>query len=302
MGIFFIVISGGEPFFSQNMLRVFDTHPDVAFLVFTHGGLLDREMVDRLARWGNVLPCISIEGFEQQTDERRGKGHYRRVMEAMDQLREAGLLFGYSATLTQENADLITSSRFVDTMIERGCSVGWYFHYIPIGREPRVELMPTPEQRDKLRRAIAEFRATKPMLFGDFHNDGPVVGGCIAAGRKYLHINSHGDIEPCVFFHYAEHNIRQTPLHVALRSPFFKAIRAGQDGNPNLLRPCTLIDHPEISRGAIACSCASPTHEGAESLFTSLSREIDQYAEHYGAIADVAWKEMVERQAKSRSC
>ena len=41
----------------------------------------------------------------------------------------------------------------------------------------------------------------KPMFVMDFQDDGEYVGGCIAAGRNYYHINSAGDIEPCVFIH-----------------------------------------------------------------------------------------------------
>lgn len=298
MGMFFAVISGGEPFLYPYFLDICEKHNDVAFLVYTHGGLLDEKLISRIAELGNILPCISVEGFEKETDERRGKGHYKKVMAAFDMLRSAHLMYGFSATQTRENSDVLTSDEYIDIFIEKGCILGWYFHYMPVGVKPAMELLPTPEQRNHLRERVAYFRKTKPILLGDFHNDGPLVGGCIAGGRKYLHINSTGGIEPCVFFQYSAHNIHENTLREALQSPFFQAIRKGQNENENLLRPCTLIDHPEISRNAIQCGNAQPSHDGAQVLFTELHDEIDKYAQAHGKLADKAWSKMPKSRAE----
>jgi MoaA/NifB/PqqE/SkfB family radical SAM enzyme len=295
MGIYFIVISGGEPFLHPDLFDVFAAHDDVAFMIYTHGGLLNEKTVSRLAALGNVLPCISIEGFEKETDARRGKGHYAKVVRAMDLLREAGILFAFSATLTRQNADLILSDRFLDHYIERGVSLGWYFIYMPIGREPKMDLMPTPEQRNRLREAVKVFRETKPILLGDFMGDGAVVGGCIAGGRKYFHINSQGDIEPCVFCHYAVDNIRDKSLKEALNSPFFRYIREQIPYNENLYRPCMLVDKPDVSRSAIELHQARPTHQGAEAMFAGLASDIDQFSCAYAKISDPIWEEAKEK-------
>jgi len=292
MGMYFSVISGGEPFLYPHLFDIFKQHSDVAFLIYTNGSLLDEKMVERLRECGNILPCISVEGFEKETDHRRGPGHYQTVMQAFDLLRNAGLLYGFSATQTRLNSDILTSDHYIDIFIDKGCVLGWYFHYMPVGRNPAMELLPTPEQRNYLRERIAYFRKTKPILLGDFHNDGPLVGGCIAAGRKYLHINSSGDIEPCVFFQYSKHNIKNATLQEALQSSFFQAIRKGQSENDNLLRPCTILDRPEISRNAIADHDARLSHQGSEEVFASLCDEIDLYAAQYGKIADQAWAAM----------
>lgn len=291
LGIYFIVISGGEPFFRKDIFDIFEKHNDMAFHVFTHGGLLDEHTVGRLAQLGNVLPAISVEGFKEETDARRGKGHYEKVVKAMSLLKEAGILFGYSATMTSQNTEILTSDEFVDFWMGLGCTVGWYFLYTPVGREPEWELVPTPEQRDHLRKRVEHFRATKEMLFGDFWNDGPIVGGCIAGGRKYLHINSKGDVEPCVFCHFSMHNVKKVPLREAITSPLFKKIRENQMSNKNLLQPCMIIDHPGQFREVCSMPGVKFTHEGAEKILTHFASSIDAYADRWEELAEKAWKE-----------
>ncbi len=289
MGVYFAVISGGEPFFKEDIFEIFRKHSDMAFLVFTHGGLIDEQMVARLIEVGNVMPAFSLEGYEKETDERRGPGHFRKVMRAMDLLRGAGLSFCGSFTQTSRNTDIITSSQYIDMLVEKGCFAVWLFSYVPVGRRPDISLMPAPEQRDLMRRRTMEFRAEKPMIFVDFWNDGPIISGCIAGGRKYFHINANGDIEPCVFCHFAVDNIRRTTLKEALRSPLFRMIRERQGRHENLLRPCMLIDHPEVGREMFSSRGVYPTHRGAEEIFTGLSQDMDGYARCYAGIADPAW-------------
>ncbi len=299
MGVYFAVISGGEPFFKDDIFDIFKKHSDMAFLVFTHGGLIDEQIVERLIEVGNVMPAFSLEGYEKETDERRGPGHFRKVMHAMDLLREAGLSFCGSFTQTSRNTGIITSDRYIDMLVAKGCFALWLFSYVPVGRKPDLALMPTPEQRDLIRRRTIDFRATKPLIMIDFWNDGPIISGCIAGGRKYFHINANGDIEPCVFCHFAVDNIRRTSLKEALRSPLFQKIRQRQGSHENLLRPCMLIDHPEIGREIFHSTGVYPTHRGAEEIFTGLSGEMDDYAASYAEIADKAWeKEFCGKNAK----
>lgn len=290
MGVYFAVISGGEPFFKEDIFEIFTRHSDMAFLVFTHGGLIDERLVERLISVGNVMPAFSLEGFERETDERRGPGHFRKVMQAMDLLREAGLSFCGSFTQTSQNTGIITSDAYIDMLLEKGCFALWLFSYVPVGRNPDLALMPTPEQRDLLRRRVIDFRSAKPMVMVDFWNDGPLISGCIAGGRKYFHVNANGDIEPCVFCHFAVDNIRRTTLREALKSPLFRAIRSRQGAHENLLRPCMLIDHPEVGRELFASAGAYATHAGAAEIFTGLAGALDDYAGRYAEIADQAWE------------
>lgn len=290
MGVYFAVISGGEPFFKKDIFEVFRRHSDMAFLVFTHGGLINEPLVEQLIEVGNVMPAFSLEGYEKETDERRGPGHFDKVMKAMDLLKAAGLSFCGSFTQTSKNSDIITSNEYIDMLLAKGCFALWLFSYVPVGRNPNILLMPSPEQRDLLRRSVGRFREEKPMIFIDFWNDGPIISGCIAGGRKYFHINANGDIEPCVFCHFAVDNIRRTSLREALNSQFFRKIREEQGEHANLLRPCMLIDHPDVGRELFNSTGAYATHDGAEGIFTELAPAMDEYASRYGAIADPAWE------------
>jgi MoaA/NifB/PqqE/SkfB family radical SAM enzyme len=294
MGIFFFVISGGEPNAWPHLIEMLETHDDAIFQIYTNGTLIDDKRADEFARLGNALPCISVEGFEKETDERRGKGTFRKISEAMDRLRERGVIFGFSATATRENNEFIVSDEFVDYYIDKGIFIGWYFNYIPIGKEPDPSLMPTPEQRDYRRKRIIEIRDTKQVVVADFWNDGIITQGCLAGGYEYMHIISNGDVEPCVFCHFAADNVKEKSVKEVLQSKFFKALRRKRPYNDNMLLPCTIIDNPEILREAVEEGRAHPTHPGSESIITTLAPAMDEYAKQYGEIAGNAWENEYE--------
>lgn len=291
IGLYFFVITGGEPFYWENLYDFLERHNDSFFQIYTNGQLIDDDVAKKLAELGNSVPCISIEGFEKETEQRRGKGSWTKIMRAMDSLRENGVLFGFSVTATRYNNELIVSDEFIDLFIDKGCFVGWYFNYIPIGKEPDLDLMPTPEQRDYRRKRILEIRRTKNIIVADFWNDGPLVNGCMAGGKNYLHINVNGDVEPCVFVHFAADNIKEKSLVDIITSDFFKAFRKRQPYTENHLRPCCIIDNPHVLREIVAETGAYPTHEGAETVVTCLAKKLDEYADKYKKIADKAWAE-----------
>jgi MoaA/NifB/PqqE/SkfB family radical SAM enzyme len=248
-----------------------------------------------MAQLGNVSPAISLEGYEGETDRRRGKGHFQKVMKGIALLREAKVLFACSLTQMRENTDVLASDPFIDFLIEKGAILIWYFMCLPVGRNPDIQRMPTPQQREQLRQALARFRASKPVLFVDFWNDGRLTHGCMAGGRMYFHINAQGDVEPCVFCHFASDNIEAKSLLEVLDSPFFREIRSHQPYLENLLRPCMLVDRPEIGRDMASMPGIYFTHLGAETFFSHLSQTVDQYAEEYGAIADKVWEELLQQ-------
>lgn len=306
LGIRFLTISGGEPFYykdketGKTLLDLAKEHNDMYFQVYTNGTLLNEERIEKLASLGNVTPAISLEGFKKETDERRGKGVWERINKVRENLYRAGILQGFSVTVTRDNAEIVSSNEFIDDLVERHISFGWYFVYIPIGKKPAIELMPTPEQRAELRQKVWGWRSTKPIFIGDFWNDGPWTGGCIAGGRKYFHINSEGDIEPCVFVHFAVDNIfelwkRGKGFREAIVSPFFLSIRKKQlEENDNWLTPCAIIDKPEILREAVKEFGAYPTHKGAETIISGKIAEfLDRYAEHLDEITRPEFEKMV---------
>ncbi|HDR06340.1 MAG TPA: radical SAM protein, partial [Candidatus Coatesbacteria bacterium] len=226
MGVSLFVLTGGEPFLrKQDMYALLEKYDRCFFIIYTNGLLITESDARRLAELGNGAPMISIEGDKETTDARRA-GSYDKIIAKMEMLRDAGVLFGFSGTVTDANWEYISSDGFAELMIDKGCMFGWLFHYIPIGAEPRLELMLSPEHRDELRKRVYRLRNTHPILLADFWNDGPVAHGCLAGGRQYLHVNNRGDIEPCVFAHFAIDNAYTTSLTEAMESDFMRAIRA----------------------------------------------------------------------------
>jgi len=294
--IYFVTITGGEPFVWPDLLKIFKEHNDVYFQIYTNGTLIDKDVAQRLAKLGNVMLAVSVEGFQKETDDRRGPGVFAKVIQAMENLKKAGVLFGFSATPTRLNSEVIMSDKFINFYIKQGCAFGWYFQYVPIGRQPDVNLMSSPEQRNNLRIRVKEIRATKPIFIGDFWNDGQHVGGCIAAARPggYFHINCCGDVEPCVFLQFSVDNIRGKKLFEVINSDFFKAIRHAQPycANGNLLAPCALIDHPETLRAVVKKYKAKPSYPGGQKLIeqSDISVFLDKYSKDYQKLTDPVWE------------
>jgi MoaA/NifB/PqqE/SkfB family radical SAM enzyme len=293
LGIYFFTISGGEPFVREDLLEALEKHNDAFFQIYTNGTMINDALADRLLELGNAAPAISVEGYAEETDARRGPGTHARVLAAMERLKERGILFGISGTVTKYNHDTLSSDEFFDFYSEKGALFAWLFQYIPIGREPNVELMSTPEQRNELRRRVRELRATKPIFVGDFWNDGEYVGGCMAGGRLYFHITSNGNVEPCVFCHFTVGNIKKQPLREILSCDFFRAIRYEQPYSEyrNLYTPCVIIDNPELLRRLVRDYGVRPSHEGAESIVEdpTITAHLDEYARRMRELTEGEW-------------
>lgn len=246
LGVHVYIYTGGEPMVRKaDLIKICEKYPDCAFLCFTNATLIDEDFCKEMIRVANFVPAISAEGNEATTDSRRGEGTYSKIERAMNLLRENGLPFGISACWTRANADTIATEENIDWMIEKGALFCWYFHFMPVGRASTADLIPTPEQRERMYHFVREMREKKPLFTLDFQNDGEFVGGCIAGGRRYLHINAAGDVEPCVFIHYSNANIHDVSLLDALRSPIFMKYYEGQPFNTNHLRPCPMLENPD---------------------------------------------------------
>ena len=295
LGIYFYMYTGGEPLMrKKDLIRLCEKHNDCAFHAFTNGTLIDDEFCSEMARVGNFSVSLSLEGYEEVNDSRRGSGSFSKAMEAMDLMKSHGLIFGTSICYTSKNVETVTSDEFLDMIIEKGCRYTWYFHYMPVGNDAAVELLPTRDQREYMYRRVREIRGSdggKPIFAMDFQNDGEFVGGCIAGGRNYMHINANGDAEPCVFIHYSGANIREVSLLDALRQPLFMAYRDRQPFNENHLRPCPMLENPEIlermlkETGAVSTDLKSP--ESGEHL----CGKCREYAENWAESADRLWRE-----------
>ncbi|MEF9990362.1 MAG: radical SAM protein [Christensenellaceae bacterium] len=290
MGIYVYLYSGGEPLVrKKDLIRLAEKHSDCAFGAFTNSTLIDEDFVQDLLRVGNFTFMISVEGTEEETDARRGAGTYQKIMKAMKLLKDAGIPFGYSACYHSKNFQTIASDEWNDLMIESGCMFGWLFTYMPIGSDSVEDLIATPEQRKFMYDRVRDMRTYKPIFLMDFWNDGEYVGGCIAGGRRYFHINANGDCEPCAFIHYATHNINDCTLEEALKSPLFKKYQEGQPFNDNLLMPCPLLDNPHELRKAVKESGAHSTQALDLEDVDDLTAKTDKVAENWKGTADEIW-------------
>ncbi|NLM46623.1 MAG: radical SAM protein [Firmicutes bacterium] len=290
LGIYFYIFSGGEPLMrKKDLIRLCEAHQDCYFFAFTNGTLVDEEFCQDLLRVANFTLAFSIEGDEAATDMRRGKGTYQKVIAAMDLMRKHKLAFGYSTCYHRYNTESVASDEFVDDMIARGCRFAWNFTYMPVGKDARLDLLVTPEQRAYMYRRIREIRDTKPIFALDFWNDGEYCGGCIAGGRSYLHINAAGDVEPCAFIHYSNVNIHDVSLLDALRSPLFMSYRRHQPFNENHLRPCPLLDNPEALATMVKESGAKSTEMEAPEDVDVLCAKTVSAAKAWAEVADEIW-------------
>ena len=291
----FITISGGEPFMynseGKTLLDIYQKYNDMFFLVYTNGTLIDENIAARLAKSANVTPAISVEGFEKETDDRRGAGTYQKILRAFECLRQAGVPFGISVTATSKNADILLTDEFYDFYFrEQGACYMWQFQLMPIGRgKDEMDLMVVPEKRLQLYRKWEKLLSEKKYCLADFWNSGVLSRGCIAYGRSggYFYIDWNGNVTPCAFIPYYVDNIYELynngkTLSNALFSDFMKNGRKWQreygfgdwKKPKNWLMPCSIRDHYEIFRNSVLPNDAKPEDDKAREALES-----DEYFE-----------------------
>ena len=302
LGIHWYMCTGGEPMCRKNdLLKLAAKHQSSVFHLFTNGTLIDQAFCDRVKEVGNMAFFISIEGIGDATDARRGEGVYDRVMHAMDLMKENGLLFGTSICYTRDNIEAVTSDEFMRFLCDKGAHFGFYFHYMPVGNEAAPELMPTPEQRKYMIDRIRYLRSEAcdiPFYPMDFQNDGEFVGGCIAGGRNYFHINSAGDAEPCVFIHYSNANIHDQSILEILHSPLFMAYHNGQPFNKNHLRPCPMLENPELLEKMVHETGAHSTDLQSPESVDHLCDKCGAYAADWQPVADEIWSHVTLKESR----
>ncbi len=294
LGTHLYMFTGGEPLIRKNDILVLcRENPDCAFLAYTNATLIDEKFCAEMKEAGNLSLALSIEGSEESNDSRRGEGSYKITMDAMDRLKKHGLLFGLSICYTSANVYSVTSDEFMSKMVEAGAKFALYFNYMPVGKDAVPELIPSPEQRVHMYKWLRKTRngeTGNPIFVMDFQDDGEYVGGCIAGGRNYFHINSAGDIEPCVFIHYSDSNIRTHTLVEALKNPLFQAFWHNQPFNDNHLRPCPMLENPSCLRRIISETGAKSTDLEAPEDVETLCSRCDKFAAEWKPVAEELWK------------
>ena len=225
LGVSFILLAGGEPMLRRDIIEAAGRKPGILFPVFTNGTFMDEKYFDLFDRCRNLIPIMSIEGEKEVTDARRGDGIYDRLIANMDELQRRGLIFGASVTVTTENLKEVSSDRFLKKLSDRGCKAVIFVEFVPVTEES-ADLAPGDAEREYLRQEIDRLREEQPgMVYISFPGDEKSSGGCVAAGRGFFHINSHGGAEPCPFSPYSDMNVRDTSLREALHSPLFTALQ-----------------------------------------------------------------------------
>ena len=228
LGIYFIVIAGGEPLVRQEMLDITKDFPEIVFLIFTNGLLINEEVLRKLKGQRNIVPVVSLEGYEEDTDERRGEGVYERLLRIVKKLKSRGIFWSVSLTVTRSNFATITDEQFVKSLVDLGCKLFFFPEYTPIA-EGTEDWIPTEEQRVNLSTLRDSLRSKFSALFITIPGDEEEIGGCLSAGRGFVHINAEGDVEPCPFAPYSDTNLRDSSLKDALQSEFLKTIRQNHE-------------------------------------------------------------------------
>ena len=243
LGLHACLFTGGEPLMrKKDILRLCEKHKDVAFHAFTNGTLIDDQFCQDLLRVGNFMVSISIEGFEDANDSRRGDGHYQKALAAMDLMRSYRIPFGVSICYTSRNYKDVTSDAFLDMLVEKGCVFAWYFHYMPVGMNASTDL------------------------------------------------NAAGDVEPCVFIHYSGANVNEMSFLDCLKQPLFMAYHDNQPFNENHLRPCPMLENPEILKRLVKETGAHSTDLEAPESVEHLCGKCELYAEHWAPVAEQVWE------------
>ena len=294
LGVHLYMCTGGEPMVKwREIARLAEKHDDCFFALYSNSTLITEEVCEQVQKLGNITFMLSIEGTPETNDARRGDGHYAAAMHAMDLLKEYGIVFGTSVCYTKDNVEAVTSDEFFQLLSDKGAHFGFYFHFMPVGNNAVPELMPTMEQRKYMIHRIREVRSEKsdiqfyPM---DFQNDGEYVGGCIAGGRNYFHINSNGDAEPCVFIHFSNTNIKTHSILEMLKSPLFMAYHEGQPFNRNHLRPCPMLENPDLLVQMVHASGAHQTNVESPETVEHLCDKCKEYAKEWAPVADEEWQ------------
>lgn len=227
LGISFILLAGGEPLLRKGVIEAAGRVKNILFPVFTNGTFIGKDYLDLFERNRNLVPVISIEGDRDTTDNRRGEGVYDKLIKAMDEMSARGIIYGVSVTVTTENISEVTSDEFLTSLRDKGCKLVLYVEFVPVTEEAS-ELAPGEEEREFLKDRIGVNRAKyEDLVFVSFPGDEKSSGGCIAAGRGFFHINSHGGAEPCPFSPYSDINVRDTSVREALHSKLFTVLREG---------------------------------------------------------------------------
>lgn len=243
MGFNVALLAGGEPLTRRDVLESVSTVKDMLYPVFTNGTMIGAVYTEFFRTHLNMVPVISLEGDAGATDNRRGEGVYRRAMKGMEMLRDAGVFFGVSITVTTANKEEVTASEYIGRLHDMGCKLVFYVEYVPIDKGTE-HLAFGDDDVQWMERRVEELRlSVKDMIFVSFPGDEKLLDGCMAAGRGFFHIGPDGAAEPCPFSPHSDTNAATDGLRAALRSPLFCKLRDASAMAWQHTGGCTLYEH-----------------------------------------------------------
>lgn len=295
LGISDILFTGGEPLMRKNdILKLCEKHNKLTYGLFTNATLIDESFADEMVRLGNINVFLSIEGFREATDFRRGEGTFDKVVAAMDILKKRDIGFGFSICYHSKNWEEICSDEFLDFIRNKGAWFGWMFNYLPLGSGADLSLCLNSEQRLAVKQKIEAYMEKHKYTIIDFANNGHKAYGCVAAGNDFAHINANGDLEPCAFFHYSDSNINNKTLIEALASPFFKHFRKAKPFSSNPHRPCPIMDVPDMLKYLSEDKGVHSTHLQNPESMQQLADKTKPLATKWEPVADEIYANMSE--------
>lgn len=246
LGISIVLLAGGEPFLRKDeLLSIAHSHKDILFPIFTNGLLIDQDTLIRLKTIKNAVPVVSIEGFEEETDERRGIGVYSKLKGLFEDFKQHGILYGTSITVTSQNMLQVTEENFINSLIDDGCKLFFFVEYVPV-EQGSASLALEEQARDSLMSRINHLRSSLPAFFIAFPGDEKSFGGCIASGRGFIHVSAQGNVEPCPFAPFSDSNLKNKTLKECIQSGFLRSIRENHELLTDGQGGCALWEKREL--------------------------------------------------------
>ncbi len=244
LGTSFVLLAGGEPLLRRDIVGLAADFPNMIFPIFTNGTLLDKGYLELFEKHRNLIPVFSIEGDSKETDLRRGEGVSENVEKAMDDLHTRGILFAASVTVTNRNLATVVTESFLRDLRSKGCGAVFFVEYVP-AEKGTEGLVLSESEAESLNKEVGRFKAqfTDMNIFA-FPGDEKYMGGCLAAGRGFFHVNPFGGAEACPFSPFSKLNVKEHSILDILASPFFEEVRRiGKEDAMQHSGGCALFKH-----------------------------------------------------------
>ncbi len=121
LGVHIVVLTGGDPFLEERLFSVYEAYDDVEFIVLTTGLAVTSVVAQRIAKLGNVLPLVILEGTQALDSTTQ-----QTVLRSLDIMKTNGILFGILTPVTPKNVAQVTTDEFILPLIRKGSRLNGY--------------------------------------------------------------------------------------------------------------------------------------------------------------------------------